>query len=183
MGCKFSRANTSALSFALGIPASLVRANTLHQGYTANRNRTLSHLYTNNIPNNVFLAGDSHANWVSDLAWLGEKPYDQKTGSGAIGVEFAGTAVSSSGYGGESIANGNEKAAGLVKDNPELQWTEGHYRGYCELHITPQSIRAQYFGMCCIVRKVRLFQILMHVQDVQQLRRVIPSRLVLLISL
>ena len=35
------------------------------QGYTANRNRTLKHLYDNNIGNNVFLAGDSHQNWVS----------------------------------------------------------------------------------------------------------------------
>ena len=38
---------------------------TLFQGYTANRNRTLKHLYDNNIGNNVFLAGDSHQNWVS----------------------------------------------------------------------------------------------------------------------
>ena len=103
-------------------------------------------MYTNNIPNNVFLAGDSHANWVSDLAWLGEKPYDKTTGSGAIGVELAGTAVSSSGYGRESIADANKKAARYVKDNQELQWTEGYYRGYYELHVTPQSIRAQYFG-------------------------------------
>ncbi len=30
-------------------------------GYQANRNRTLSVLYNNNISNNIFLAGDSHA--------------------------------------------------------------------------------------------------------------------------
>jgi len=35
------------------------------QGYVANRNRTLEHLYSNDIGNNVFLAGDSHQNWVS----------------------------------------------------------------------------------------------------------------------
>ncbi|PKS10107.1 hypothetical protein jhhlp_001857 [Lomentospora prolificans] len=32
-------------------------------GYIANRNRTLKHLYDNNIGNNIFLAGDSHQNW------------------------------------------------------------------------------------------------------------------------
>ncbi len=37
------------------------------QGYIANRNRTLKHLYDNNIDNNVFLAGDSHQNWVSGI--------------------------------------------------------------------------------------------------------------------
>jgi alkaline phosphatase D len=63
-------------------------------GYTANRNRTLAHLHNNNIGNNIFLAGDSHASWVSDLVWPEEKLYDAKTGAGSIGVEFAGSAVS-----------------------------------------------------------------------------------------
>ncbi|KAG9187573.1 hypothetical protein G6011_05444 [Alternaria panax] len=36
-------------------------------GYTANRNRTLHHLHSNEVPNTAFLTGDSHANWVSDL--------------------------------------------------------------------------------------------------------------------
>ncbi|GKT44509.1 alkaline phosphatase D [Colletotrichum spaethianum] len=33
-------------------------------GYIANRNRTLQHLYDHNIGNNIFLAGDSHQNWA-----------------------------------------------------------------------------------------------------------------------
>ncbi|KAK7466976.1 hypothetical protein VKT23_004039 [Stygiomarasmius scandens] len=37
-------------------------------GYRANRLRVLDHLYSNSIQNTVILAGDSHANWVSDLA-------------------------------------------------------------------------------------------------------------------
>lgn len=111
------------------------------------RNRTLSHLYTNNIPNVVFLAGDSHANWVSDLVWLDTKPYDQSTGVGSIGVEFAGTAVSSSGFGG-TIESANGKSRGLVRDNRELQWSEGYYRGYYELQVSPERIEASYFGEC-----------------------------------
>ena len=74
------------------------------------------------------LAGDSHANWVSDLVWLDEKNYDPATGAGAIGVEFAGTAVTSSGFGG-TIATANRQSATLVRDNLELQWQEGYYRG------------------------------------------------------
>ncbi|KAH4002861.1 hypothetical protein HBI56_055290 [Parastagonospora nodorum] len=116
-------------------------------GYTSNRNRTLNHLYSKNISNTAFLAGDSHANWVSDLVWLDKTPYDQATGAGAIGVEFAGTAVSSSGYGaGRSIANASTLAARLVSDNRELQWTEGYYRGYYELHISPEELNARYYG-------------------------------------
>ena len=84
---------------------------------------------------------------MSDLVWLDKTPYDQVTGVGAIGVEFAGTAVSSSGYGaGRSIANSSDKSAGLVRDNRELQWAEGYYRGYYELHISPDELNARYYG-------------------------------------
>lgn len=77
--------------------------------------------------------------------WLDTKPYDQVTGEGSIGVEFAGTAVSSSGTSG-TLASVNKKSKGLVTDNKELQWAEGYYRGYYELHISPQAIQAQYYG-------------------------------------
>jgi hypothetical protein len=40
------------------------------KGYVANRNRTLEHLYDNDIGNNIFLAGDSHQNWVCIIANL-----------------------------------------------------------------------------------------------------------------
>jgi alkaline phosphatase D len=72
-------------------------------------------------------------------------PYDQATGAGSIGVEFAGTAVSSSGFGG-TIASANKKSTGLVRDNKELQWSEGYYRGYYELQISPTEMTANYFG-------------------------------------
>jgi alkaline phosphatase D len=82
--------------------------------------------------------------------WLDETPYDQVTGAGAIGVEFAGTAVSSSGYGaGRSIANSSSQSAKLVRDNRELQWAEGYYRGYYELHISPEKLNARYYGQSC----------------------------------
>ncbi|KAL1610107.1 hypothetical protein SLS60_001772 [Paraconiothyrium brasiliense] len=74
-----------------------------------------------------------------------EMPYDQITGAGSVGVEFAGTAVSSSGYA-PNITYGNVEAAGLVRDNKELQWTEGYYRGYYELQISSSEITANYFG-------------------------------------
>jgi phosphodiesterase/alkaline phosphatase D-like protein len=86
----------------------------------ANRNRTLNHLYSHNISNTAFLAGDSHANWVSDLVWLDETPYDQTTGAGAIGVEFAGTAVSSTG--GRKL---HVQSACCLSKSPELRCLTG----------------------------------------------------------
>ncbi|KAK3059839.1 hypothetical protein LTS18_009942 [Coniosporium uncinatum] len=114
-------------------------------GYMSNRNRTFQHMYENNIGNNVMLAGDSHANWVSDLVWLDEHDYDPATGAGSVGVEFAGTAVSSSGFGG-TIMSARDQAGSLVEDNSELQWNEGYYRGYFELQISYDSVQASYFG-------------------------------------
>lgn len=113
--------------------------------YQANRNRTYQVLYDNNIGNNIMIAGDSHANWVSDLVWLEHADYDSETGAGAVGVEFGGTAVSSSGYG-DNITQGNEQAMTLVRDNSELQWTEGYFRGYFEMHLNAEMMEARYFG-------------------------------------
>lgn len=114
-------------------------------GYQASRNRTLKHLYDNDIHNTIMLAGDSHQNWVSDLVWLDAREYDPVTGQGAVGVEFAVTGVTSDGLEG-SIAETEEISAAFVRDNVELQWSEGYYRGYTELHITRDKLEAQYWG-------------------------------------
>jgi alkaline phosphatase D len=117
-------------------------------GYVANRNRTLKHLYDNKIGNNIFLAGDSHQNWVSDLTWLGQESYNPTTGEGAVGVEFAGTAVTSSGQAGPILA-AREKARAQVEANQVLQWQEGYYRGYFILTVGRKAVTAQYFGEFC----------------------------------
>jgi alkaline phosphatase D len=82
---------------------------------------------------------------VSDLVWLDEVSYDPATGAGAIGVEFAGTAVTSSGFGG-TINSANIQAGKLVRDNSELLWNEGYYRGYYEMQIGYDAVHTQYFG-------------------------------------
>lgn len=128
-------------------------------GYQANRNRTYQHLYGSKIDNTIMLAGDSHANWVSDLLWVDPESalfassnndidipsYNQTTGEGAIGVEFAVTAVSSSGFSG-NIATTNTQAQKLVRDNSELMWNEGYFRGYMALYLNANEARAEYYG-------------------------------------
>ncbi|KAF2827935.1 hypothetical protein CC86DRAFT_288876 [Ophiobolus disseminans] len=118
-------------------------------GYQSNKNRTLHHLYSNNIDNNIFLAGDSHASWVSDLVWLDEKEYDSASGNGSIGVEFAGTAISSPCPWGENITlfNANNYSNIIQTANPELHWQDMYYRGYYELHFTRDKVEANFFGL------------------------------------
>ncbi|KAI9151367.1 Alkaline phosphatase D [Paramyrothecium foliicola] len=115
-------------------------------GYISNRNRTLKHIYDNDINNNIFLAGDSHQNWVSDLAWLGTKDYDSESGSGAMGVEFAGTAVSSTGQRGPIEPTAGNYARNMLRRNEEMMWQEGYYRGYFILGLTPEKATAQFYG-------------------------------------
>lgn len=45
-----------------------------------------------------------------------------------------------------SLEECNEQSQLLLQDNEELQWQEGWYRGYYELHVTPQRLTAEYFG-------------------------------------
>ena len=124
-------------------------------GYQSNRNRTFNTLYSHNIGNNIVISGDSHANWVSDLVWLDNQTYDPATGKGAIGVEFAGSAVSSPSPAGQniSIAAANNASAWLIGANRELQWSELYYRGYFELHIGHDSVNASYFGLPTIINR------------------------------
>lgn len=124
-------------------------------GYQGNRNRTFAHLYDNGISNNIFLAGDSHANWVSDLVWLDEKIYDPVTGDGAVGVEFALTAVSSVSRAGQNVSIEAALAFSddIVAANEELHWNELWYRGYLELSLSAERAEARFFGVPDVKRQ------------------------------
>ncbi|KAF2224420.1 PhoD-like phosphatase [Elsinoe ampelina] len=124
-------------------------------GYQGNRNRTFQTLYDNNISDNLFLAGDSHANWVSDLVWEGAKTYDHVTGEGAIGAEFAVTAVSSVSRAGQnvSVAEARRVSDSVVGNNSEVQWNEFWYRGYMELRLGREEAEAKYFGIPDVKRR------------------------------
>lgn len=118
-------------------------------GYRQNRQRILEHIQTNSIDNVVILAGDSHANWVSDLAFPNSTAYDPVTGDGALGVEFAGTAVTSTSSFGSNIspANADAMSATIVAANPELQWSEGSFRGFFLLTVASDGLNATFYAL------------------------------------
>ncbi|EIW60084.1 uncharacterized protein TRAVEDRAFT_145154 [Trametes versicolor FP-101664 SS1] len=119
-------------------------------GYRANRARVLNHLYDNKISNTLILSGDSHANWVSDLAHPNDTvTYDPITGKGAIGVEFAGTAVTSGSAFGTNIqpAAADVISQNYVQINEDLQWSEGSYRGFFTLTLNTTTATATYYAM------------------------------------
>ncbi|KAJ3857001.1 PhoD-like phosphatase-domain-containing protein [Lentinula lateritia] len=126
------------------------KSNDAWDGYRANRERVLGYLYENKINNTIVLSGDSHANWASDLAHPNDSTtYDPLTGRGAIGVEFAGTAVTSGSSFGTNIlpAAADVKSQQYVAANLDLQWSEGSYRGFFTLAIGPEVLNATYYAM------------------------------------
>ena len=75
--------------------------------------------------------------------------YNPLTGEGAIGVEFAGTAVTSTSSFGAGISpvNADKISTVLVAANTDLQWSEGSYRGFFTLTLHPHQANATYWAM------------------------------------
>lgn len=80
-------------------------------------------------------------NWMSR--------YDPTTGRGAIGVEFAGTGVTSTtGPFDRGDFNAAVNVSSIyVRDNIDLQWSEGFFRGFFTLAISPKVLNATYYSM------------------------------------
>ncbi|QNE32724.1 alkaline phosphatase [Sphingomonas sp. NBWT7] len=97
-------------------------------GYPAARARFLNAAQAADA-NLVVLCGDSHNAWAFDLA----------QGS-PVGVEFAGHAVTSSGYESALAVDPATVARALVKASPELKWCDTSRRGYMALTVTPDRV-------------------------------------------
>ena len=88
--------------------------------------------------------------------------YDPVTGIGALGVEFAGTAVTSgSSFGSLAPPAADNRSAILVAANAPLQWSEGYYRGFFTLTISPEWMNATYYAMR------NISELFIHVNDVE----------------
>ncbi|KAH8832807.1 PhoD-like phosphatase-domain-containing protein [Flagelloscypha sp. PMI_526] len=115
-------------------------------GYRASRNRIYD---PPNIQNVVVLAGDSHSNWVSDLSRPGSAGYDSNTGEGAVGVEFAVTAVSSSSHIGEDVTpeEGNILLRVFIAGSEDLQWSELTYRGFYSFTVDANYLNTTFYAL------------------------------------
>lgn len=77
--------------------------------------------------------------------------YNLNTGEGALGVEFAGTAVTSgSSFGSNILPEGADVLSTKyvsAKGNEDLQWSEGSYRGFFTLTIDRNTMIGTYYAM------------------------------------
>jgi alkaline phosphatase D len=107
-------------------------------GYQANRNRLLKHVYDEQIDNVFVVTGDTHANWLfennlettlqgtNDTATLKTIATTENEYQRGTIVEFGGTAVSSNGWGNSwgSYENHTVGAKAMVENNPTLLYSD-----------------------------------------------------------
>jgi alkaline phosphatase D len=93
-------------------------------GYAPTRQRILQFLQTSRVANPIFLGGDIHSFWVSDL-----KLDFQASNSPIIASEFVGTSISSKGISYDLVQ-------AFLPQNPHIKFFESRLRGYVKCTVT-----------------------------------------------
>jgi alkaline phosphatase D len=104
----------------------------------------LSHLAK--IESFAVLTGDVHSSWAFDLPKDPFGGYDADTGRGSVGVEFAGTSVTSSSAIGAG-PDGENQLAAIRAARPHLHYVDGRYRGYYLVDITRERLQSEFYAM------------------------------------
>jgi alkaline phosphatase D len=116
-------------------------------GYRGARRRVFDMIERAKIENFAVLTGDVHSSWAYDLPRDPFAGYDQATGKGSIGVEFAGTSVTSPSNVGR---DGEAQLAALRAARPHLHYVDGRYRGYYVLDLSRERLQADYYAVATI---------------------------------
>ena len=118
-------------------------------GYRGSRARVFDMIERAKVRNVAVLTGDVHSSWAFDLPRDPFGNYDKSTGKGSIGVEFAGTSVSSPSNLGRG-PEGPKQLADLMAARPHLHYVDGRYRGYFIVDLTRQRLQADYYALATI---------------------------------
>lgn len=116
-------------------------------GYRAARTRVFDMVERAKIANFAVLTGDIHSSWAYDLPRDPYVGYDKATGKGSLGVEFAGTSVTSP----SNVGRDGEKQLAALRDaRPHLHYVDGRYRGYFIVDLNSQRLQADYYAMATV---------------------------------
>lgn len=101
-------------------------------GYPASRDRIVRYLADARIANPVFIGGDVHAYWVTDIKEDWNDPQSR-----TVATEFIGSSITS---GGGSMDAYNA----LLPQNPHVKFIETQERGYALCTVTPNEWRTEH---------------------------------------
>jgi len=119
-------------------------------GYRASRTRVFDMIERARAANVAVLTGDVHSSWAYDLPRDPFGAYDSKTGRGSLGVEFAGTSVTSPSNLGAG-PDGEAQLAALRDARPHLHYADGRYRGYFVVDLTRERLQADFYRVATIL--------------------------------
>ena len=114
-------------------------------GYTADRRELFAHIAEHGIKDAVFLTGDIHSGWASDLP-LDPGAYPL---GGTAGVEFVCTSVTSSNI--DDITGAPPRTAtrtieaGLMANNRHIKYVNFDDHGYSVLDVTPERAQMDWY--------------------------------------
>ncbi len=134
--------------FAPQTPAGAVAGNAdSWDGYRGARGRVFDMIERAKVGNLAVLTGDVHSSWAFDVPRDPFAGYDKATGKGSLGVEFAGTSVSSPSSVGR---DGQKQLDDLKAARPHLHYVDGRYRGYYVVDMTRDRLQADYYAVATI---------------------------------
>ena len=100
-------------------------------GYPANRQRLLQHIYDSKVSNPVVVSGDIHSFFANDL----KLDFDDSA-SPIVATEFVGTSISSYGPPYAPIAQ-------ALPDNPHVHFFDSRRRGYVVVDLAPEQMQVR----------------------------------------
>ena len=119
-------------------------------GYRASRSRVFDMIERAKVGNLAVLTGDVHSSWAYDLPRDPFAGYDKASGKGSLGVEFAGTSVSSPSNLGAG-PDGERQLAATREARPHLHYVDGRYRGYFVLDLTRERLQADFYAVATVL--------------------------------
>ncbi|MBB0246098.1 alkaline phosphatase [Streptomyces alkaliphilus] len=132
----------------LGVPSGGLAINTDQwDGYTADRQRLLSHLRAEGIRDAVFLTGDIHMHWANEV------PVNAATYplSPSVGTEFVVTSVTSDNL--DDILGVPPQTVSLIAEaairaaNRHVKWVDLDSHGYGVLEVRADGTRMDYYAV------------------------------------
>jgi alkaline phosphatase D len=139
------------------VPGGAVNTPDSWDGYRAARARVFDMVERAKVSNFAVLTGDVHSSWAWDLPRRPFEGYDKATGKGSLGVEFAGTSVTSPSNLGRG-PEGQKQLADILASRPHLHYADGRYRGYFVVDLTRERLQADFYRMATIEQRTTLEQ-------------------------
>jgi alkaline phosphatase D len=105
--------------------------------YPAERKRVLDYIMQQNIDNVVFITGDLHSSWSSDVPHP-DSSYQSSTGKGSAATEFVCTSIT-------SISTTFNTPISLIKSfNPHIKYAKYSKRGYLIMDVNKARVQGDH---------------------------------------